>query len=69
MTITRVGATKRFSDNWENIFGGDGRTAAKQRTVKSAAKSGAKKSAKTKARKPAKKKAQASRGKKAARRK
>jgi hypothetical protein len=69
MTITRVGATKKFSDNWENIFRGNGRTAARRRTVKSAAKSDAKKSAKTKARKPAKKKAQAGRGKKASRRK
>jgi hypothetical protein len=28
MTITRVGATKRYSDNWEEIFGGGTKKAA-----------------------------------------
>ncbi len=57
MTITRVGATKQFSDNWENIFGGNGRSAAKKQTSSAAAKSAKKKPAKTKARKAAKKSA------------
>jgi hypothetical protein len=58
MTVTRLGATKQYSDNWENIFGnGNSRSAAKKRTVTTAAKAGKKKSAKVKSRKPAKKSA------------
>jgi hypothetical protein len=61
MTVTRVGATKQYSDNWENIFGGgNGRSAIKKRTVTSASRTAKKKSAKVKARKPSKK---AARGK------
>jgi hypothetical protein len=26
--VTRVGATKQYSDNWDNIFGGKRRTSA-----------------------------------------
>ncbi|HEX2474511.1 MAG TPA: hypothetical protein VHK01_07195 [Lacipirellulaceae bacterium] len=56
MTITRVGATKQYSDNWENIFGGaNGRSASKKQISSAAAKSAKKKSPKTKARKVAKK--------------
>ena len=52
MSIVRVGATKQYSDNWDNIFsGGKGLSSAKQ-----AAKKGAKKSPKKTA-KPAKKSA------------
>ena len=55
MTITRVGATKQYSDNWENIFGGtNGRSAARKQISSAVAKS-KKKAPKTKARKPAKK--------------
>jgi len=56
MSVTRVGANKRYSDNWENIFGGsNGRSTAKKRTVTAARKSAKKKSVTTKARKAAKK--------------
>ena len=57
MTITRIGATKQYSDNWENIFGGtNGRSATRKRTSSPAAKSAKKrKPAKTKARKAARK--------------
>lgn len=27
MSVTRVGTTKKFADNWENIFGGKKRAA------------------------------------------
>jgi hypothetical protein len=55
MTITRVGATKQYSDNWENIFGNGSRSASKKQVISANAKSAKKKSPKTKARKPAKK--------------
>ena len=55
MTITRVGATKQYSDNWENIFGGNGRSMARKQVSRGSAKLAKKKSPKTKARKPAKK--------------
>jgi hypothetical protein len=40
MSVTRVGATKQYSDNWENIFGHSTRPAnpARQSTKKKAAK-------------------------------
>ena len=58
MTITRVGATKQYSDNWENIFGGgNGRSASKKQAISAKTKSAKKKPPKTKARKPAKKSA------------
>jgi hypothetical protein len=55
MSVTRVGATKQYSDGWENIFGGSkGRTATK--TKSTAAKNSAqKKSPKKGKRKAAKK--------------
>ncbi len=49
MSITRMGATEKYSDNWENIFGGKGRSATKKKTVpatKSVKKKAKKKSAK-----------------------
>ncbi len=54
MSVTRVGATKKFADNWENIFGGKKRAAGKH-APKSAKKvtsklAGKKRSAKKKAR-------------------
>jgi hypothetical protein len=56
MTITRVGATKQYSDNWENIFGGsNGRSATKRKPISAANKSAKKKTPKTKARKAARK--------------
>jgi hypothetical protein len=50
MTITRVGTTKQYSDNWENIFGGNGRSTARKQVASAAAKSAKKKPAKKKAR-------------------
>jgi hypothetical protein len=55
MTITRVGATKQYSDNWENIFGGGNGRSTKKQAIGAATKSAKKKSPKTKARKPGKK--------------
>jgi hypothetical protein len=55
MTITRVGATKQYSDNWENIFGSNGRSATKRKPIGAANKSAKKKTPKTKARKAARK--------------
>jgi len=63
MSVTRVGATKQYSDNWENIFGGgrNGRPARKKKSLSAGGKSAKKKSAKTKLRKPAKAKKKAGR--------
>ena len=48
MSVTRVGATKKFSDNWDNIFG-NGRSAAKKQPVTTEVKAPKKKPAKKKA--------------------
>jgi len=32
MSIVRVGATKQYSDNWDNIFSGGSRKAATKKT-------------------------------------
>lgn len=61
MSVTRIGATKQYSDGWDNIFGGGRSTATK----KSATAKAKKKSPKAK---PAKKTATA-KPKKAARKK
>jgi hypothetical protein len=59
MSITRVGATKEYSDGWEKIFGGGkGRATAKKKSARPAAKSKSRSPAKARSRKPAKKKAQ-----------
>jgi hypothetical protein len=55
MSVIRVGATKKFADNWENIFGGKkksaGKSSAKSPHKKVTSKLAAKKrSAKKKAR-------------------
>lgn len=56
MSVTRVGATKKFADNWEQIFGGKkrpvgGKSANKSPKKKLTAKlSGKQRSAKKKAR-------------------
>jgi hypothetical protein len=50
MSITRVGATKQYSDGWDNIFGGGkSRTSGKKQAARPAAKSSKKKSVKAKA--------------------
>jgi hypothetical protein len=56
MSITRVGATKQYSDNWDNIFGGTRRSTAKNTAAKRAPKS-AKKSTKSAAKSVGKKRA------------
>ncbi len=54
MSVIRVGATKKFADNWENIFGGKKKAAGKsapKSTKKVTSKlAGKKRSAKKKAR-------------------
>src|SRR5262249_45656926 len=45
MSVVRVGTTKKYADNWDNIFGGNGRTTTKKKSAKLSSK-----------RKPAKKK-------------
>jgi hypothetical protein len=40
MSVVRIGATKQYSDNWENIFsGGKGSSSGKKDSKKSAKKS------------------------------
>lgn len=56
MTVTRVGATKQYSDNWENIFGGNGRS-GKSTSANQSRQPANKKSAKKKVRSKAVKKA------------
>jgi hypothetical protein len=50
MTITRVGATKQYSDNWENIFGGSRVSATKKQVAKSSKPSSKRASVKKKTR-------------------
>ena len=50
MSIVRVGATKQYSDNWTNIFGGGkSRSATKTKPAAAKAKSAKKKAAPKKA--------------------
>ena len=63
MSVTRMGATKKYSDNWENIFGRGksgspksaavkpGKQSAKKKTAKSAKKASSTKTAKSRGRK------------------
>ncbi len=58
MSIVRVGATKQYSDNWNNIFGGgSGRKATAAKAGAKPPKKSPKKSAKAKPKATAKKKA------------
>jgi hypothetical protein len=55
MSVIRVGATKKFADNWENIFGGKKKATTSKTAPKSTKKvtaklAGKKRSAKKKAR-------------------
>jgi hypothetical protein len=51
MSIVRVGATKQYSDNWENIFSGGRKASTKKsaaptrKSAKKSSKAGAKKRA------------------------
>ena len=57
MSVVRIGATKQYSDNWDNIFSGvKGSSSKKKTAAKPARPSAKKKSAKKKSpKKPAKK--------------
>lgn len=46
MSVTRVGTTKKYADNWENIFGGKRRSSSASRAAKPQAKSAKKGAAK-----------------------
>ncbi|MCI0331775.1 MAG: RNA polymerase subunit sigma [Planctomycetes bacterium] len=46
MSITRVGATKQYSDNWDKIFGGGTRRSASKKTAAKPARKSPKKIAK-----------------------
>jgi hypothetical protein len=54
MSVVRIGATKKYSDNWENIFSG-GRSAAPKKSASKPATKSPKKSAKPAAKKAVKK--------------
>ena len=56
MSVTRVGATKRYSDNWENIFGGGKRRSASKKAAPKSAKKSPKKAASKVAKKKSKRK-------------
>jgi len=56
MSIVRVGATKQYSDNWDNIFSGSGRRSSVAKTATKPAKKSPKKSAKAAAKTATKKK-------------
>ena len=51
MSIVRVGTTKQYADNWDNIFGGSGGSTetAKSKSAKAAKPSAKKKAVKKKA--------------------
>jgi hypothetical protein len=48
MSIVRVGTTKQYADNWDNIFGGSNSRAATKKNPAKSAKPSAKKKAVTK---------------------
>jgi hypothetical protein len=56
MSVTRLGATRQYSDNWDNIFGGGKRRAAPAKAAAQAAGKSGKKSSKGGSQKSAKKK-------------
>ena len=46
MSVVRVGATKQYSDNWDNIFSGGKRSSSATKTAKKPARKSPKKTAK-----------------------
>ena len=54
MSVVRMGATKQYSDNWENIFSG-GRSSSGKKSAAKPAKKSPKKAAKTAAKSAGKK--------------
>ena len=68
MSVTRMGATKKYSDNWENIFGsGRGRSSSKKAAPSKPAKQSKKKKSATSAKKSAGSKTAKSRSRKKSR--
>jgi hypothetical protein len=57
MSIVRVGATKQYSDNWENIFSGGSRNRSIKKSAATVTRKSAKKSGKVAAKTGAKKRA------------
>jgi hypothetical protein len=57
MSIVRVGATKQYSDNWENIFSGGRRKASTKKSTAAPARKSAKKGGKATAKAGARKRA------------
>jgi hypothetical protein len=47
MSVTRLGATKQYSDNWENIFGGGSRRSTTKKSAAKPARKSPKKSPKS----------------------
>ena len=47
MSIVRIGATKQYSDNWDNIFGGGTRRSSAKKAAGKPARKSPKKSAKS----------------------
>ncbi len=56
MSVVRIGATKQYSDNWENIFSG-GRSSSSKKAATKPAKKSPKKAAKSTVKTVGKKKA------------
>jgi hypothetical protein len=57
MSIVRVGATKQYSDNWDNIFSGGSRKSSPKKSSAKTVKKSPKKSAKSTPKEGAKKRA------------
>jgi hypothetical protein len=57
MSIVRVGATKQYSDNWDNIFSGGSRNRSTKKSAATATRKSAKRSGKVPAKTRAKKRA------------
>ena len=63
MSVVRIGATKQYSDNWENIFSGGQSSSSIKKSGKKSAKKSPKKTAKA-AKKVARKKSASSKKRK-----
>jgi hypothetical protein len=55
MSVVRLGATKKYSDNWENIFSGGKRSSSTKQSADKPPRKSPKKSAKTAKKSPGKK--------------
>ena len=63
MSVVRVGATKQYSDNWENIFSGGKRPSSATKTAAQPVRKSPKKTAKIAEKAAAKKRASSSKRK------